>query len=157
MDLQTLMDAITIGDIVGLLAAIGAIWASIKWVRPALRAITNFLDDWNGEPERPGVPGRAGVLEQIADLRTDVDLAKALARDAAESSADAAFHSKPNHGSSSYDALMQQVRSIGEAVSESKRDRLGLHEHMSEMSERIRAVENHVGLDCNLDDDKEQR
>lgn len=141
MDLQTLLDAVTIGDIVGLLAAIGAIWASIKWVRPALRAITNFLDDWNGEPERPGVPGRAGVLEQIADLRTDVDLAKALARDAAESSADAAFHSKPNHGSSSYDALMKQVRATGEAISESQQDRQGLHAHMSELSERLRAVE----------------
>lgn len=141
MDLQTLLDAVTIGDIVGLLAAIGAIWASIKWVRPALRAITNFLDDWNGEPERPGVPGRAGVLEQIADLRTDVDLAKALARDAAESSADAAFHSKPNHGSSSYDALMKQIQSTGEAISESQQDRQGLHAHMSELSERLRAVE----------------
>ncbi len=147
MDLQTLLDAVTIGDIVGLLAAVGAIWASIKWVRPALRAITNFLDDWNGEPERPGVPGRVGVLEQIADLRTDVDLAKALARDAAESSADAAFHSKPNHGSSSYDALMKQVRATGEAISESQQDRQGLHAHMSELSERLRAVENHVGLD----------
>ena len=147
MDMRALLDAVTIGDIVGLLAAIGAIWASIKWIRPALRAITNFLDDWNGEPERPGVPGRAGVLEQIADLRTDVDLAKTLARDAAESSADAAFHSKPNHGSSSYDALMKQVRATGEAVSESQQDRRGLHAHMSEISERLRAVENHVGLD----------
>ena len=151
MDMRALLDAVTIGDIVGLLAAVGAIWASIKWVRPALRAITNFLDDWNGEPERPGVPGRAGVLEQIADLRTDVDLAKTLARDAAESASDAAFHSKPNHGSSSYDVLMRQVQDTKGAIAESQQDRQRLHAHMSELSERLRAVEGHVSLD----DDKE--
>lgn len=141
MDMRALLDAVTIGDIVGLLAAVGAIWASIKWVRPALRAITNFLDDWNGEPERPGVPGRAGVLEQIADLRTDVDLAKTLARDAAESASDAAFHSKPNHGSSSYDVLMRQLQDTKGAITESQQDRQSLHAHMSELSERLRAVE----------------
>ena len=147
MDPQTLLDAVTIGDVVGLLAAVGAIWAAIKWIRPALRAITNFLDDWNGEAERPGVPGRAGVLEQIADLRSDVDLAKTLARDAAESASDAAFHSKPNHGSSSYDALMRQLQDTKGAIIESQQDRQSLHAHMSELSERLRAVEGRPGLD----------
>ena len=144
MDLQTLMDLITIGDVVGLIIGLGAVWAGIKWLLPAGRAITEFLNDWAGEPERPGVPARPGVMEQLSDLRTEVDLAKVLAHDAAESSAAAAFHSQPNHGSSSYDALMlkleKNIKASRQAVAESVEDRRRIRQHMSELSEQIRAV-----------------
>lgn len=32
------------------------------------RLLRDFLDDWNGEPDRPGVPGRRGVLERLERL-----------------------------------------------------------------------------------------
>lgn len=120
MNLQTLLDAITIGDIVGLLAAIGALWAAIKWVRPFVRGALDVFDAWNGRPARPGFDAIPGVMEQLSKLRDDVEIAKTLAHDAAESASDAAFHSKPNHGSSSFDDLMKAIR-------ESQADRQAIH------------------------------
>ena len=120
MNLQTLLDAITIGDIVGLLAAIGALWAAIKWVRPFVRGALDVFDAWNGRPARPGFDAIPGVMEQLSKLRDDVEIAKTLAHDAAESASDAAFHSKPNHGSSSFDDLMKAIR-------ESQADRQSIH------------------------------
>lgn len=32
-----------------------------------LHRVGHFLDDWQGEPERPGVPRRPGVMEQLGD------------------------------------------------------------------------------------------
>lgn len=46
------------------LAIFVAIW---RWVRSWGKRIGDFLDDWNGEPERPGVPARPGVMQRLAD------------------------------------------------------------------------------------------
>lgn len=153
MDLNQLMEAVTIGDAVGLIAALGAVYASIKWLRPALKAITNFLDDWNGEAARPGVQARPGVVAQLGELRTEtaelresVGLAQTLARDAALSAADAALHSKPDHGQSSYDHLVQKIDGINRAIDDSIKDRAELHQHQAEQSEQLRAIAAHIGL-----------
>lgn len=42
-----------------------------KAVVPVLRQTGRFLDDWQGEPDRPGVPGRPGVMEQLSALRDE--------------------------------------------------------------------------------------
>ena len=42
-----------------------------KWLLPGLRKMGRFLDDWQGEPDRPGVPGRPGVMEQLSTLRDE--------------------------------------------------------------------------------------
>lgn len=36
--------------------------------RKMLKEVQQFLSDWKGEPERPGVPARPGFPEQIATL-----------------------------------------------------------------------------------------
>lgn len=54
----------TVGAAVGVLV-VGARWASARW-----RLIAEFLEDWRGEPSRPGVPGRAGVLERLEALES---------------------------------------------------------------------------------------
>jgi len=36
------------------------------------QALDDFLDDWRGEPARPGVPGRAGVMERLASIEHEV-------------------------------------------------------------------------------------
>lgn len=130
MDLQTLLDAITIGDIVGLLAAIGALWAAIKWVRPFVRGALDVFDAWNGRPARPGFEAIPGVMEQLSKLRDDVEIAKTLAHDAAESASDAAFHSKPNHGTSSFDDLMKVIR-------ESQADRQAIHTDVNRILQHL--------------------
>lgn len=130
MNLQTLLDAITIGDIVGLLAAIGALWAAIKWVRPFVRGALDVFDAWNGRPARPGFEAIPGVMEQLSKLRDDVEIAKTLAHDAAESASDAAFHSKPNHGTSSFDDLMKVIR-------ESQADRQAIHTDVNRILQHL--------------------
>lgn len=49
----------------------GAIAALVKaggWVFRTVRRINEFLEDWNGEAERPGWPKRLGVMERLVDL-----------------------------------------------------------------------------------------
>lgn len=49
----------------GLLVMIGR---AVGWVLRTWKRLTDFLDDWNGEPARPGVEARPGFPERIARL-----------------------------------------------------------------------------------------
>ena len=42
------------------------------WLRKLMRRLDNLLEDWNGSPARPGVPRRAGVMERLEKIETDV-------------------------------------------------------------------------------------
>lgn len=53
------------------IAAIGGATAALwRWVfapiLKGMRGVSRFLEDWNGEPERPGFEGRDGVMERLA-------------------------------------------------------------------------------------------
>ena len=49
-----------------IISALGGGAAVVKsHVLPFFRALSNFLSDWTGEPSRPGVPGRAGVMARL--------------------------------------------------------------------------------------------
>ena len=39
-----------------------------KYVWPFIKRTTEFLEDWNGEPERPGQPARLGLMQRIANI-----------------------------------------------------------------------------------------
>lgn len=43
---------------------------AIRFLVRLLRKTSDFLDDWQGEPARPGVAARRGVVERISDLET---------------------------------------------------------------------------------------
>lgn len=66
--------------------AVAVVWKLVRAVRRLLRGVREFLEDWNGEPPRPGVPARLGVLQRLERL-------------------DAQVH--PNSGSSLRDAVDQ--------------------------------------------------
>lgn len=51
------------------------VWLGSKLL-PQIRKGTRVLDDFLGEPARPGFPARPGVIEALAGMRTDVDLVK---------------------------------------------------------------------------------
>lgn len=145
--MNEILDAVTIGDIIGLLAGIGAIWATIKWVRPFVRGALDVFDAWNGRPARPGFEAIPGVMEQLSNLRDDVEIAKTLAHDAAESAADASYHSKPNHGGSAYDAVIRRLDDLEasntktvQVVKAALTEHAALQARADEQSEIIRAV-----------------
>jgi hypothetical protein len=52
----------TLGAAVAVLA-VGVRWARARWAR-----VADFLEDWNGERGRPGVPRRPGVMERLDAL-----------------------------------------------------------------------------------------
>jgi hypothetical protein len=41
---------------------------AIKKMAPGIRRVVHLVDDLTGEPERPGVPGRPGVMERLHQL-----------------------------------------------------------------------------------------
>lgn len=53
-----------------IIAAVATIGSGLWWViQKVLRPLAIVAEDWRGEPDRPGVPGRPGVMVQLADLR----------------------------------------------------------------------------------------
>ncbi|GIH27605.1 hypothetical protein Aph01nite_59150 [Acrocarpospora phusangensis] len=67
----------------GIAVIVGGITALVV-VRKSLKKLSDFMDDWNGEPDRPGVPGRLGVMQRLEAIESEV---------------------KINHGSSLKDAV----------------------------------------------------
>lgn len=53
------------GMVVALGAAAATISKGVHWMKTTLRRLRNFLDDWNGAPERPGHDRVLGVPERL--------------------------------------------------------------------------------------------
>lgn len=102
--------------IVVLCSLLGVAFGLYKTAWPIFVKLHNMLDDWNGEPERPGVPKRPGVMERLGTLTCDIEAAKKAAQ-----SAD--YNSKPNSGHSAYDRLMRRVDEVSGLIEESQTDR----------------------------------
>lgn len=56
----------TIGPAVALLAA--GLWRLLVGCRRLVKRFDDFMDDWGGEPARPGVSRRPGVMERIEGI-----------------------------------------------------------------------------------------
>ncbi|MGW2951477.1 hypothetical protein [Streptomyces eurythermus] len=57
------------GGAFSLLLAVGAaLWRVVRGVSHVTTRASQFLDDWYGEGERPGVPARPGVMERLSVL-----------------------------------------------------------------------------------------
>ena len=70
---QWISDLITVAPWLG--ATLVALFFGIKvWkaLAPMLREIRNFLDDWKGEPDRPGVKGRPGVMSRLGSIEHEL-------------------------------------------------------------------------------------
>lgn len=64
------------GSIAAVLGVLGILWAWAGrhwWAeRKAHRAfMRQFREDWTGTVDRPGVPGRPGVMQSLLDMRGD--------------------------------------------------------------------------------------
>jgi len=56
------------GAVVLIGAAIAVFVRGTRWAVGILRKITEFLEDWRGEPARPGYAKRPGVMERLVNL-----------------------------------------------------------------------------------------
>lgn len=81
------------------LAAAGAIVTPVvvifRWAHPIAKQLANFLEDWFGEPERPGVAAKPGVLLRLVKIEREL---------------------RPNGGSSMRDAV-NRVEATGDETS----------------------------------------
>ncbi|MGW4030736.1 hypothetical protein ACWEFL_15690 [Streptomyces sp. NPDC004838] len=60
------------GGAAAVLAITALAWPVLRWIyRMAVRG-GQIIDDWHGEPARPGVPARAGVMERLGSIETRV-------------------------------------------------------------------------------------
>lgn len=57
------------GALTVVLGGLVAVW---RWAWPFLRRVGHFLDDWFGEPARPGFVGQPGVMERLARVEHEV-------------------------------------------------------------------------------------
>lgn len=57
------------GGAITILAGVGTIaWRVLRATLHLGRRVEQFMDDWSGEEERPGVPGRPGVIERVSGI-----------------------------------------------------------------------------------------
>lgn len=61
------------GIAVSISSAIATVAGTVAWVAPKLKRLNYLFDDWNGEPARPGVPRRMGVMERLEQIENKLD------------------------------------------------------------------------------------
>ena len=77
-----------------ILVALGVLYAAARRVGAFTRRITHTLDDLTGEPERPGVRARPGVMERLSSIEQRLDEVEGTTRQL-----------RPNGGSHLADAI----------------------------------------------------
>lgn len=97
---MSLLDAASTTLLVGALLGI----AHKAW--PSVRGLVRLSDLLMGGPDRPG------LLATLTAIHERLDRLEALTTEAAHDSAVAAYHSRPNHGGSSHDALMAKFAAL---------------------------------------------
>lgn len=74
--------SITLGGIVGTILALGtmfgALWMMTRPLRRTSKGFEQFLEDWNGVPERPGFDAIPGVPERLRVLERNARQDRAL-------------------------------------------------------------------------------
>lgn len=98
--------------------ALGATFAGARWARARWRRVSDFLDDWNGEPARPGVSARLGMVERVSLLETNVRVIRAEVT--------------PDHGGSMKDAV-NRVDERTQQTSRYIREHLNWHTNRGEV------------------------
>lgn len=68
---QWISDLITVSPVLGgIVVAVFLGLIAWKYLRPPTKGIEHFLEDWNGESARPGVPARPGMMQRVANIET---------------------------------------------------------------------------------------
>ncbi len=100
----------------GVAASLSVLTFGVVYARRLLKRTGNFLDDWNGEEERPGVARKPGVMERIQSIDTRLNRVEGQVT--------------PNGGSSMADQVNHIVQQISnqDIATEANRTKDGLNE-----------------------------
>lgn len=52
------------------------LWRLVRGLARTGRRVDQFMDDWYGEPDRPGVPARPGMMERVSGIEERLDRAE---------------------------------------------------------------------------------
>lgn len=86
------MDLITLAEVVATAVTVGGVLvAAWRAWRKFHKSFNQFMEDWNGEPARPGVPEKPGVMVRLASIEKELH---------------------PNSGSSLRDAVVRIERRV---------------------------------------------
>lgn len=97
--------------IVGVTAVATFLWKTNRALQPFIRSVREFLEDWRGDPGRPGITEpRAGVVETLADHGKQLKEHGDQLTVSAEKLAAIESQVTPNHGSTS--KLTEEVQGI---------------------------------------------
>lgn len=132
------LDSVTMRDVgtllFGLSMVAGGIMGAVRgwhrWMTPWLTRFRLMLVDWSGVPDRPGVPGRDGVMKQLEahgkELTKQSGLLDEHTKQLSElqarmtpvekSAHSAAFNSVPNHGTSFADEILRQFKALNQRL-----------------------------------------
>lgn len=111
---------IELGEILLFFAAIGALVTLYRVFAPFIKAWQNFLIDWNGTPERPGVPARAGVPETLAKHGEQITANATQLTDMQEQLKKVQDQVTPNHGSEL--KLSEEVQGLRGEIAAARED-----------------------------------
>lgn len=115
----------------GIVSAVAVIWKqAILPIMHLVEEVKDFLGDWKGEPERPGVPRRPGVLERLEEhdndlraIRTEVKPNGGASLRDAVNRTEGKVNEVNKRLDSIYDSHHELVESHREEVEASRRDR----------------------------------
>ena len=71
-EVQAFLESVSLWTLAMWVVALVVVWGLIKKVWPLLRKLGDFLDDVAGEPARPGVPARAGLMERVQRIEHEL-------------------------------------------------------------------------------------
>lgn len=97
------------GGLGALLVIVATVWAVRRFVHPVMVRIGLIGDLILGRSEQQGIPGQPSMVERIDAVAADVAEVKA---EVAEVKAEV----KPNHGGSSHDKIVAQVKAVDSRV-----------------------------------------
>lgn len=67
------LDYVSVGDVIISVGGIVTFATILIKVRPLFQNVSNFLDDWAGEPPRQGYRGRPGVMQRLESLESQLN------------------------------------------------------------------------------------
>lgn len=71
-EVQAFLEGISAWTVIAWAVFIALIAGVIKKLWPVVKKLADFLDDVAGEPARPGVPARAGLMERVQRIEHEL-------------------------------------------------------------------------------------